>query len=121
MDISRVPATPLLRPASAAIKTGRQLASAEAVERLESPTSRQTGRESFERVVQGELLQRVPAAAYQSTHAFIDERRLDQARPAGWRDESLTQARAAISRYLNNAQPAAAADTSRGRSVNFSV
>ena len=93
MDISRLPVTPLLRPASAAIRTSRQSASVEAVERLESQNARQAGRGPFERVVQGELLQRTHAAAYQSTRAFIDERSLDQAQPAGWRDGSLKQAR----------------------------
>ena len=120
MDISRLPVTPLLRPASAAIKTSRQPASAEAVERLQSRNARQASRESHARVVQGELLHRAQAA-YQSTRAFIDERRLDQAQPAGWRDQSLSQARAAISRYVDNTRPEAAAESGRGRSVNFFV
>jgi len=120
MDISRLPVAPLLRPASATIKTSRQPASAEAVERLESPNPRSAGRGSFERVVQGELLHR-EYTPYQSTRAFIDERSLDQAQPAGRQAESLKQARTAISRYLNNTQPEAAAELSQGRSVNFFV
>jgi hypothetical protein len=120
MDISRLPLTPLLRPASAASKISGQPASAEAVGRPESRNPQQASRESFARVVQGELLQRAHAS-HQSTRAFIDERRLDQAQPAGLRDESLNQARVAISRYLNNTRPQAADDFSRGRSVNFFV
>jgi hypothetical protein len=120
MDISRLPVTPLLRPASAATKISRQPASAEAVARPELRNPQQASRASFGRVVQGELLQRAHAG-YQSTRAFIDERRLDQAQPAGWRDESLRQARVAISRYLNNTRPEAADEFSRGRSVNFFV
>ena len=117
MDISRLPVTPLLRPASAAVKTTRQPASAEAVE---PPHPRQAGRGSSVRVVQGELLHR-EHTPYQSTRAFIDERKLDQAQHAGRQDEPLKQARAAVSRYLNNTRPEVAAELSQGRSVNFFV
>jgi len=81
---------------------------------------RQAGGGSFERVVQGELLHR-QQTPYQSTRAFIDERKLDQAQPAGRQAESFQQARAAISRYLNNTRPEAGAEPSQGRSVNFFV
>lgn len=118
MDISRLPVTPLLRPASAPVKTTRQPASAEAVEPV---NRRQAGRGSFERVVQGELLHR-EHTPYQSTRAFIDERKLDQAQPAGRQQtESLKQARVSISRYLNNTRPEVVAEFSQGRSVNFFV
>ena len=117
MDISRLPVTPLLRPASAPVSTTRQPASAEAVEPV---NPRQAGGGSFERVVQGELLHR-EQTPYQSTRAFIDERKLDQAQPAGQQAESFKQARAAISRYLNNTRPEAGAELSQGRSVNFFV
>jgi len=120
MDISILPVTPLLRPASAPVKTTRQPASAEAVQRVESLNPRQAGRGSSERVIQGELLHR-EHTPHQSTRAFIDERRLDQAQPAGRQVESFNQARAAISRYLNNTRPEAAAELSQGRSVNFFV
>jgi hypothetical protein len=120
MDISRLPVTPLLRPASAPVKTTRQPASVEELEPLETSNPRQAGRGSFARVVQGELLHR-EHTSYQSTRAFIDERSLDQAQPAGRQVESFNQARAAISRYLNNTRPEAAAELSQGRSVNFFV
>ena len=120
MDISRLPVTPLLRPASAPVKATRQPESAEAEARLESPNPRRAGGGSFERVVQGELLHR-EHTPYQSTRAFIDERKLDQAQPAGRQAESFKQARAAISQYLNNTRPEAGAELSQGRSVNFFV
>ncbi|MEN8763611.1 MAG: hypothetical protein ABF290_14385 [Thiogranum sp.] len=121
MDISRLPVTPLQRSASAPVKTTRQTASAEAVQSVEPRKPRQAGRGSSERVIQGELLHR-EHTPYQSTRAFIDERKLDQAQPAGRQQvESFNQARAAISRYLNNTRPDDGAELSQGRSVNFFV
>jgi len=120
MDISRLPVTPLSRPASAPVKTTRQPASAEAVQGVESLHPRQAGRPSPERVIQGELLHR-EHTPYLSTRAFIDERKLDQAQPAGQQVESFNQARVAISRYLNNTRPEAGAELSQGRAVNFFV
>ena len=112
MDISRVPVTPVLWPASAPVKASRQPASAEAVERVEALNPRQAGRVSSDHVIQGELLYR-EHTPYQSTRAFIDERSLDQAQLAGQRGESVRQSRAAISRYLNNTRPEAAAELGR--------
>ena len=119
MDISRIPATPLLRPASAPVRTTRQPASDEAG-RVESLNPRRAGGGFSGPVVQGELLHR-EHASYQSTRAFIDERSLDQAQPAGLQAESFTQARAAISRYLNNTRPEAGSETGHGGTVNFFV
>jgi hypothetical protein len=84
------------------------------------PVKRQAGRGSFQRVVQGELLHR-EHALYQSTRAFIDERKLDRAQPVGRQAESVKQARTAISQYLNNTGPEAGAEISQGSSVNFFV
>jgi hypothetical protein len=120
MDISRLPVAPVLQPASAPVRTTRQPASAEVVERAEYLNPRQAGRGSSERVVQGELLHREPTS-YQSTRAFIDERSLDQAQLAGLQAESFKQAHAAISRYLSNTRPAAGAEIGQGRAVNFFV
>jgi hypothetical protein len=119
MDISRIPATPLLRPASAPVRTTRQPASDEAG-RVESLNPRPAGGGFSGPVVQGELLHR-EHASYQSTRAFIDERSLDQAQPAGLQAESFTQARAAISRYLNNTRPEAGSEIGQGSAVNFFV
>ena len=119
MDISRIPATPLLRPASAPVRTTRQPASDEAG-RVESLNPRPAGGGFSGPVVQGELLHR-EHASYQSTRAFIDKRSLDQAQPAGLQAESFTQARAAISRYLNNTPPEAGSEIGQGSAVNFFV
>jgi hypothetical protein len=119
MDISRIPATPLLRPASAPVRTTRQPASDEAG-RVESLNPRRAGGGFSGPVVQGELLHR-EHAPYQSTRAFIDERSLDQAQPAGLQAESFTQARAAISRYLSNTRPEAGSEIGQGSAVNFFV
>ncbi len=121
MDISRLPVTPALRPASAPKPTSRQAAApAQAGERLADGAARESSRGSDKRVLQGELLQR-QTATYQSTRAFIDERILQRAQPAGWQTDSLNRTRVAIAHYLNNTTPAAAAGSDRGRSVNFFV
>ncbi len=75
-----------------------------------------------ERVVQGELLQR-ERGTYQSTRAYIDERGLDFRHSGdGARDAAVTGGgRAAITRYLNNAQVEALGDRARGRAVNYFV
>ena len=121
MDISGLPVTPLPRPATASARRASQPAAA--VERLEAvgPSNpRPARRASFERVVQGELLQRA-RTSYQSTRAFLDERTLDRARPAERQAESLGQSRTAISRYLDNIRPEAVGELSQGRVVNFFV
>ena len=120
MDISRTPVTPLLRPASAPVRTTPQPASAEATGRVESPNPRQAGGGFSGRVVQGELLHR-EHASYQSTRAFIDERSLDQAQPAGLQADSFTQARAAISSYLSNTRHDTGSEIGQGGAVNFFV
>jgi hypothetical protein len=111
---------PLLWPASAPVRTTRQPASAEAAGRVESLNPRQTGVGLSGRVLQGELLLR-EHASYQSTRAFIDERSLDQAQPAGLQAESFTQARVAISSYLSNTRPDTGGEIGRGGAVNFFV
>ena len=118
MDISRLPVTPALGPASAPTPTNRRPAPAQAGQRPADGLAPQSGRGSVERVVQGELLQR-ESATYQSTRAFIDERNLQRAQPAGWQSGSLSRTRTAISSYLNNTGPEVAAGFSQGRSVNF--
>ena len=118
MDISRLPVTPLLWSASAPTRTPRQPAPVQAGERLGEGVGRQSDRGTVERVLQGELLQR-ESTAYQSTRAFIDERNLELAQPVGWQNGSFNRSATAISRYLNNTGPDAAAGFSQGRSVNF--
>ena len=88
---------------------------------MERITPRQRTRESFERVVQGELLQK-ERTSYQSTRGFINERNAGQARPAaGQREPGSSQSHAAIFRYLNNTRPEAISDLTQGKSVNFFV
>lgn len=120
MDISRLPLAPLVRPASAAYKSATQTASAEVIEPVESSRSTANRGDRFERVVQGELLQR-ERNAYQSTRAFINERALDHAAPSERQDSGGRQSRSAISLYLNNTRPETVADLAQGRSVNFFV
>ena len=121
MDISRLPVAPYARPTTIPVRANHQPASPEAVEPVEGVTPRQRIRQTFEHVVQGELLHRERHSLYQSTRAFISERNLEQARPAGQQPDPLQQARSAISRYMQNTQPEAAADSSPGHSVNFFV
>jgi hypothetical protein len=81
---------------------------------------RQRTRESFERVVQGELLQK-ERTPYQSTRGFINERNVGHARPAVGQHDTRHQSRAAIFQYLNNTRPEAISDLTQGKSVNFFV
>jgi hypothetical protein len=120
MDISRLPVAPLVRPASAAYKSAPQAASVETVVAVESSRNTSRSSERFERVVQGELLQR-ERGSYQSTRAFIDERALDHAVPSERQASGGRQSRSAVSLYLNNTRPETAADLTQGRSVNFFV
>jgi hypothetical protein len=120
MDISRLPVTHLLQSSPASIKTNRQPASVEVVEPVEKIIPRHRTRESFERVVQGELLQK-ERTSYQSTRGFINERNVGQARPAVGQRDTGSQSRAAISQYLNNTRPEAISDLTQGKSVNFFV
>ena len=120
MDISRLPLTPLARPASPAFKGSQQARPVAVVESIESPrnTSRTGGRS--ERVVQGELLEheRTP---FQSTRGFINERTFDQATASERQAGDGRQSRSAVSLYLNNTRPETLADLTQGRSVNFFV
>jgi len=120
MDISRSPATHLLQSSPVSIRNTRQPASIEVVEPVEKITPRQRTRESFERVVQGELLQK-ERTSYQSTRGFINERNAGQARPAAGQRDPGSQSHAAIFQYLNNTRPEAISDLTQGKSVNFFV
>ena len=120
MDISRLPLAPLARPATSTVKQIRQPVAAEAVAPVESSNPHRHARESHERVVQGELLQK-ERAFYQSTRSFIDERTMDRMQTADHQAESPVQSRSAISRYLNNTRPESLSDLAQGKSVNFFV
>ena len=120
MDISRLPIAPLARPATSPFKNTRQAASAEPVAPVERLNPQTRARESVERVVQGELLQR-ERAPYQSTRAFINQRTLDQTRPADHQAAPPGLARSAISRYMNNTRPESLSELTGGKAVNFFV
>jgi hypothetical protein len=118
MDITRLPVSPLSRPASASQTGVRQPASVDEAARADA--ARPHTREPRGRIVEGELLRRQPAF-YQSTRSFIDERNLDQARPAEQPVASPRQTRLAVSRYISNVRPEPVAELTQGRSVNFFV
>ena len=120
MDISRLPAAPLLRPASATYTSAAPAASAEGVGAVRSSRPAPRSGEAVERVVQGELLQR-ERTPYQSTRAFINERRFEHASSSEHQTGAGRPSRAAISHYLNNTRPEAIADLTHGTSVNFFV
>jgi len=87
---------------------------------VEKITPRHRTRETFERAVQGELLQR-ERTSYQSTRGYINERNVSQARPAAGQRDTGNQSRIAIFQYLNNTRPEAIADLTQGKSVNYFV
>lgn len=120
MDISRVPVA--LAPQAAPVhnRTIRPSASVEAVESAGRTGQRPRSRESFERVVQGELLQR-ERTPYQSTRGFVAEHNMGRARYANEQRDSGNSSRTAIHQYLNNTRPEAIAERARGKSVNFFV
>ena len=120
MDIVRLPTTPAPRAAGS---SARQVQRPDAVERpgrVESAGDRARGFGAFERVVQGELLER-PVAYYQSTRAFILERSMEGAQPAERQPATLSQTRPAIARYLNHSRPESVPELTRGRSVDLVV
>lgn len=118
MDITRLQVTPLGRPALASPQGTRHTATVEAATRVAFTDARPRVDEPRERVVEGELLHRRPVF-YQSTRAFIDERNLEQARPAGEPVASLQQSRLAVARYSSNVAPEAVPGPTRGSSVNL--
>lgn len=120
MDISRLPAAPLLRPASATYTSAASPASAEGVGAVRSSRQASRGGEAVERVVQGELLQR-ERTRYQSTRTFINERRFEHASSGEDQTGAGRPSRTAISHYLNHTRPEALADLTHGTSVNFFV
>ena len=120
MDVSRLSPVPLARAATSTFRGTQQVASSQAGQGVDGPDPRARTRETYEPVVQGELLHR-ERTAYQSTRAFIEERTMERAQPAGYRPESLNQSRSAISNYLSNTRPETLSEIAQGKSVNFFV
>jgi len=121
MDITRLPFAPYARPVTTPVNASLRAAPGGAVESVSAAGSEaRLGRERPARVVQGELLDR-QRDSYQSTRAFVNERNLDQSRPADEPGVSALQSRSALFRYANNMRPESIADLTRGRSVNFFI
>ncbi len=120
MDISRLPVTPSARAANFTSTPSLASRNVDAVESVRPAASNRRSEEVYERVVQGELLEH-ERNAYQSTQGFINERSADQARPSELHTTGSYLSRSAVSLYLNNTRPEAAADLTQGRSVNFFV
>ncbi len=121
MDITRLPSAPYARPVTASLNTGARVDVTRAVEPVGvASEGRSSANERPARIVQGELLDR-QRDNYQSTRAFVNERRLDQSRPAGQPGLSTKQSRSAIFQYASNTRPESVADFTQGRSVNFFV
>jgi hypothetical protein len=121
MDITRLPSAPYARPVTAAMKTGTRVDSASVVEPVGAANdSGRTSNERPARVVQGELLDR-QRDNYQSTRAFVNERNLDQSRPADQPGVTALKSRSALFQYANNIRPESLADLTQGRSVNYFV
>jgi len=120
MDISRLPLTPVTRPASPTFKRPQPARAIAVVESAGATRNRPRGGGRYERVLQGELLRR-ERLPYQSTHAFINERAFGQANPADRQAGDGYQSRPAVTRYLGNTRPETLSDLTQGRSVNFFV
>ena len=120
MDIVRLPTTPAPRAAGSSAGQVQRPDVVERPGRVESAGDRARGVGAFERVVQGELLER-PAAHYQSTRAFLHERSMEGAQPAERQPATLSQTRPAIARYLNHSRPESVPELTRGRSVDLVV
>jgi len=120
MDLVRLPPTPVPRSAGGSAKHVQQPDAVESTGRAQPAATRTRAAGSFERVVQGELLER-EAVNYQSTRAFILERSMEGAQPAERQPATLYQTRPAIARYLNHARPESVPELTRGRSVDLVV
>ncbi len=121
MDISRLPSAPYARPVTASQNTGARVDVTSAAGAVGAAgEGRPSPSERPDRIVQGELLDR-QRDNYQSTRAFVNERRLDQSRPAGQPGPSALLSRSAIFQYANNTRPESVADFTQGRSINFFV
>jgi len=118
MDISRLPAAPLSRPAHATYTSSAPVTPVDATGAARRSRAAPQGSESVERVVHGELLHR-GRSAYQSTRGFLDERSFRRATPDG--QPGTAPSRTAISHYLNHTRPETTAELVRGQSVNFFV
>jgi len=121
MDITRLPSAPFARPVTASVNTGARVDVTSAVESVgRGNEGNRTSSERPARVVQGELLSR-QRTSYQSTRAFVNERNLDQARPADQSAIPSLKLRSAIYQYVNNIRPESLADLTQGRSVNYFI
>lgn len=120
MDILALPVRPLGRPASSSAKPTQQPLAVEAAAWVQGSGSAARAPGAFERVVQGELLDR-QATPYQSTRAFLTERSMERAQPAGRQSESPHQSRPAIASYLHHSRPESVPDLTQGRSVDLLV
>ena len=122
MDIARLPVTapPGYGPAFA--RQPGAAPQAAAVDAAPGATPRRPSRASAGQVLQGELLER-PRVNYQSTHAFLDERALGQARPVSDADPAPAAfaVRSALDRYRDPLGPAPRTTLAQGRAVDFFV
>lgn len=117
MDVSRLLAAPLARPANTTYKNSARVTSAEGVD---SPAAPHRAARGVERVVQGELLQR-ERTFYQSTRAYLNERDFENPLPSERQAGIGRQGRTAIVHYLNNTRPEAIAELTQGQTVNYFV
>lgn len=121
MDIARLPVTPLVRPTTASVNARQQPEPVRPVaETVDSLNPRPRAAARFEKVVQGELLER-ERTLFQSTRSFINERSLDQARPAQQEAAPANSSRSAITHYLSHVRPEPVAELTQGRSLDFFV
>lgn len=121
MDITRLPSAPYTRPVTASTNHSARAGTASVVEPVGAANgSDQVVNERPARVVQGELLDR-QRDSYQSTRAFVNERNLDQSRPADQSGVSSLKSRTALFQYASNVRPESLSDLTQGRSVNYFV
>lgn len=120
MEIVRLPVAPLARPANPSTRQAQQPPFVAPAARAERPGPGPGAAGGFERVVQGELLER-EGPRYQSTRAFLVERSMERAQPAERQPATLHQTRPAIARYLNHSRPESVPEMVQGRSLNLFV
>jgi len=118
MEISRSPLAPAGRPAAYTGTAPRTAVIEPAAPEASRPRVRSG--EQVERVVQGELLQR-ERSVYQSTRAYVNERRFDAALQNSAEGGRAPRGRTAISQYLNNTRPETVAELAHGQSINYFI
>lgn len=124
MDISRLPSSGLY-PSSYPVPAGNRGARERTLELVSEVATIRPVRESAEKVVQGEVLQRQRATQYSSTRDYLDSRLFDGAAFEDMPDSGSRANPGAAGRvvgaYLSNTRELIQPDVNRGKQVDYFI